>query len=282
MNKINSCSWAWKAGALVIVALALQGCASTKQEQVAREVDASGMSYMGLQNEELPLLRDVTLKEEPGHVAALTITLDPPIEFSTQPWAYQMLWPTPHRLYVDAQGDARLEVRSEELAQQTHYLSLSFWPIGSPTLIEADSLVSSGVRHVPDVDLPITQYEVATWRYPGAQVILKMRNASWAHTTVANGPWQYTMRFFRPSEPGDCRQGDCLSLNFLRLNVGGLIELFNEFQEEYVVHADEKVRSMSMGIYVQDMPWDQALSLMVTTLNLEVRREGADIYLEAR
>lgn len=75
-------------------------------------------------------------------------------------------------------------------------------------------------------------------------------------------------------------KGERLSLNFQNIDVRNLLNIIADFTKINIVAADN-VQGM-MTLRLQDVPWDQALSIILQTRNLDMRKNGNVIWVAPR
>ena len=75
-------------------------------------------------------------------------------------------------------------------------------------------------------------------------------------------------------------KGDRLSLNFQNIDVRSLLNTIADFTKINIIAADN-VQGM-MTIRLQDVPWDQALDIILQTRNLDMRKNGNVIWVAPR
>lgn len=75
-------------------------------------------------------------------------------------------------------------------------------------------------------------------------------------------------------------KGDRMSLNFQNIDVRSLLNVIADFTKLNIIAADN-VQGM-MTIRLQDVPWDQALDIVLQTRNLDMRKNGNVIWIAPR
>lgn len=75
-------------------------------------------------------------------------------------------------------------------------------------------------------------------------------------------------------------KGDRMSLNFQNIDVRSLLNVIADFTKLNIIAADN-VQGM-MTIRLQEVPWDQALDLVLQTRNLDMRKNGNVIWIAPR
>ena len=74
--------------------------------------------------------------------------------------------------------------------------------------------------------------------------------------------------------------GEKMSLNFQNVDVRNLLNVIADFTKLNIVAADTVKGNLTVRL--QDVPWDQALDLVLTTRGLDMRRKGSVIWVAPR
>lgn len=99
----------------------------------------------------------------------------------------------------------------------------------------------------------------------------------------------YTIELARPSKksreqaqlpPGDSKKeyaGESLSLNFQDIEVRAVLQLIGDFTNTNIVVSDEV--SGSVTLRLNNVPWDQALDIILQTKGLSMQKNGSVMYI---
>lgn len=99
----------------------------------------------------------------------------------------------------------------------------------------------------------------------------------------------FAIEFFRPTEelgnqallpPGDSNKnytGEMLSLNFQDIEVRAVLQLIGDFTNSNIVVSDEV--SGSITLRLNNVPWDQALDIILQTKGLSMQKNGSVIFV---
>ena len=138
--------------------------------------------------------------------------------------------------------------------------------------------------NVSDFGTPVQSFDIVR-QGQGARMTLEPKGV-WEYSS-----YQSENRFVvevRPVvyDPNKLRQangeyrGDRLSLNFQNIDVRSLLNVIADFTKINIVAADN-VQGM-MTLRLQDVPWDQALDIVLQTRKLDMRRNGNVIWVAPR
>lgn len=103
-----------------------------------------------------------------------------------------------------------------------------------------------------------------------------------------NGPWDYSayqldkkfvVEFKAPSEKEDKNtfKGKPLSLNFQNMDIRGILQVIADFTNLNIMASDSVQGNLSLRL--KDVPWDQALNLVLESKNLTQVKEGNVVWI---
>lgn len=103
-----------------------------------------------------------------------------------------------------------------------------------------------------------------------------------------NGPWDYSVyqldkkfvvEFKTPSEKEDKNtfKGKPLSLNFQNMDIRGVLQVIADFTNLNIMASDSVQGNLSLRL--KDVPWDQALNLVLESKNLTQVKEGNVVWI---
>jgi type IV pilus assembly protein PilQ len=117
-----------------------------------------------------------------------------------------------------------------------------------------------------------------------ARVVIEPRGA-WEHTA-----YQSDNRFIVEVKPqsedsartarGGRYKGEKLSLNFQNVEVRAVLQVIADFTEKNIITSDTVGGSLTLRL--KDVPWDQALDIILTSKGLDMRETGNVIWIAPR
>ena len=134
---------------------------------------------------------------------------------------------------------------------------------GTPIKMVSLSKTSKGIRMVAE---PTGLWEFNSYQTDGRYVV-EVRPVAYDPNKLTQG-----------SAGG--YKGERMTLNFQNIDVRSLLNVIADFTKLNIVAADN-VQGM-MTIRLQDVPWDQALELIMQTRNLDMRKNGNVIWVAPR
>ncbi len=148
---------------------------------------------------------------------------------------------------------------------------------------------------LPQTPLKEAQYDVSDFATPAKNIIVQ-RKGSGSQITIENSKAFENMAYqvgnlltvdIRPVAPPDTNQnnplapkkftGERLTLKFQDIEVRPLLQLLADFTGQNIVVSDSVTGRMSLRL--ENVPWDQALDLILTTRGLSMRQNGNVMFI---
>ena len=130
---------------------------------------------------------------------------------------------------------------------------------------------------VRDFDTPVQSVDVST---SGANVHLVVdADGNWDHSAY-QAEKQFVLELRRAVEdpnklvqgPNKAYNGDKLSLNFQNVELRSVLQVIADFTGLNIIAADTVTGNITLRL--KDVPWDQALDIILQTRNLSMKRQG--------
>ncbi len=138
---------------------------------------------------------------------------------------------------------------------------------------------------VGDFGTPVTAVR-AFQRGDGARLVIEPQG-DWEHNAYQSDT-QFVVevkpvradpaRLARGMQPGD--RGEKLSLNFQTIDVRALLQVIADFTNFNIVTSDSVAGSLTLRL--KDVPWDQALDIILQSKGLDMRKNGNVILVAPR
>lgn len=93
-------------------------------------------------------------------------------------------------------------------------------------------------------------------------------------------PGQAPSRQSTPDAPNPAYSGEKLSLDFQNIDIRTLLQVFADFTRLNVVTSDAVAGTLTL--HLKDVPWDQALDIIMQAKNLALRKNGNVLWIAPR
>ncbi|MDO8276375.1 MAG: type IV pilus secretin PilQ [Serpentinimonas sp.] len=148
------------------------------------------------------------------------------------------------------------------------------------------SSLSEGLRRRLDVSDFGTPVQTVTATQVGDRVRLLVEpTGNWEHSAIqTDNQFVLEVREVRQAADPAARDrqftGEKISLNFQNIEVRALLQVIADFSNFNVITSDTVTGSLTMRL--RDVPWDQALDIVLQAKNLGMRRTGNVIWVAPR
>ncbi|MBL8484757.1 MAG: AMIN domain-containing protein, partial [Rhodocyclaceae bacterium] len=141
------------------------------------------------------------------------------------------------------------------------------------------------------------RYDVADFATPVAQMEVNKNGADTRLTITPTGLWEHNAyqsenqfivevkklvedpnKLVQGSKPG--YQGEKLSLNFQNIDVRSVLQVIADFTNNNIITSDSVGGSLTLRL--KDVPWDQALDIILDAKGLDKRKNGNVIWIAPR
>jgi type IV pilus assembly protein PilQ len=143
----------------------------------------------------------------------------------------------------------------------------------------------------------IKRYDVTDFGTPVTQMEVVRSGANTRLTVTPNGLWEHNAyqsenqfilevkrlvedpnKLVQGSKPG--YQGEKLSLNFQNIDVRSVLQVIADFTDNNIITSDTVGGSLTLRL--KDVPWDQALDIILDAKGLDKRKTGNVIWIAPR
>jgi len=154
---------------------------------------------------------------------------------------------------------------------------------GNLVLAFLDSSLPEGLRRHLDVSDFGTPMQLVTAMQQNDRVLLTVESiGEWSHSAYQRDN-QFVLEI-RPKKidlsnfmQGPVYTGEKLSLNFQNIEVRSLLQVIADFTEFNIVTSDTVVGNLTLRL--KDVPWDQALQIIMDSKGLGMRRTGSVLWV---